>query len=128
MKKFLLTVSVIILSVISGCGVGTKLPDKPIVFDVGSNGEYVYLSYEGKTYVPYCPYARKYLGDCIGYYDSLEDEYSSSTRVYIYEFKGYSSDEWIVDYLPTINEGMVLREISTTNIPEGLESEYEWNN
>lgn len=124
----LLLTIVLSICVLAGCGVSTEVPDDPMIFEMGVNeGYYAYLSLEDKIYVPYCPYKREYLGDCIGYCDTIGDEYSESTREYVYEFKGYSSDEWIVSYIPTINEGMVLREINTTNIPEGLESEYEWN-
>lgn len=42
--------------------------------------------------------------------------------------EGYSSNEWIIETLGlnNCNEGMILREMNTTNIPDGLESEYEW--
>lgn len=128
-KKIILIAFIITLFALSGCGVSTNLPDNPVVYEQKSNAKegYVYLSVDDKIYVPYCPWKREYLGDCIGYYVSLSDEYTESNRVYVYEFKDYSSDEWIVDYLPTINEGMVMREINTTDIPPGLESEYEWN-
>ena len=127
MKKKRLLVCLLMVWSISGCAVSTKLPDQPIVYEADSNGEYLYLSDNGKTYVPYCPFKKSYLGDCIGYYASPADEYTESARIYIYAFKGYSSAEWIVDYDPDINEGMVMREIHATVIPEGLESEYEWN-
>lgn len=129
MKKYFLITCMITLFALSGCGVSTKLPDNLVVFEQKVNKEegYAYLSAGDKIYVPYCSWKREYLGDCIGYYDTIADEYSDSSQWYVYEFKGYSSDEWIVDYLPGINEGMVMREINTTNIPPGLESEYEWN-
>lgn len=128
-SRLLLTIALLIC-VLSGCGVSTKLPDEPIVFDFRTNEDkgYAYLSVDDKIYVPYCPFKRRYIGDCIGYFDAAADEYSGGSRWYVYEFNGYSSDEWIIDYLPTINEGMIYREINTTNIPEGLSSEYEWNN
>lgn len=126
----LLLTTALLICVISGCGVSTKLPDEPIAFDFGTNEDkdYAYLSVDDKIYVPYCPFKRRYIGNCIGYYDTVADEYSGDIRWYVYEFKGYSSDEWIVDYLPTIIEGMVYREINVANIPEGLSSEYDWNN
>lgn len=124
----LLLIIALLVCSLSGCGVSAKLPDNPIVFEVGENEEsYLYLSFEDRIYVPYCPYKSVYLGNCIGYYDTISDGYSDSIRCYVYGLKGYSSDEWIVDYLPTINEGMIYREINTVNIPEELESEYEWN-
>lgn len=104
-----------------------KLPDDPIVFSPGKGEGYLYLSSGDKMYIPYCPFRHEYLGECIGYYDSPADAYTESARVYVYKFKGCSPDEWVVDYDPDINEGMVMREINTTNIPDGLTSEYKWN-
>ncbi|MCM1242879.1 MAG: hypothetical protein NC314_08565, partial [Roseburia sp.] len=48
----------------------------------------------------------------------------------VYEYKGYSSDEWIVNsYVSGLMDGsMLYKEINVSNIPDGLESEYEWNN
>lgn len=52
-----------------------------------------------------------------------------ASRVYIFELKGFSADEWIIETmaLNNCNEGMILREINAIDIPDGLESEYEWN-
>lgn len=44
----------------------------------------------------------------------------------VYECKGYSSDEWIVTALPH-DAVMLYREIDVTDIPDGRQSEYEWN-
>lgn len=124
-------VTVLLLAfLLTGCGVSTELPDDPVVFEQKVNEQegYAYLGIDDKIYVPYCPFERRYIGDCIGYCDHAQDAYTSGGRSYIYEFKGYSSDEWIVEYDPEINEGMVMREINTANIPDGLSSEYDWNN
>ena len=43
------------------------------------------------------------------------------------EYKGYSSDEWIINYY-VIDSAMLHREIHVTDIPDGLQSEYKWNN
>lgn len=129
MKKVILIISVIASFALSGCGVSVKMPDDPIIFEINKAGEYAYLSVDDKVYVPYCPYDIKYLGDCIGYYDLQGDEYTSGGKIYVYEFIGYPSDEWIIDFdAEGGKDGMILREINTTNIPEGLRSEYEWNN
>ena len=45
----------------------------------------------------------------------------------VYECKGYSTDEWIGTAFP-YDAAMLWREINVTDIPEGWESEYEWNN
>lgn len=126
-KGKLLLIMVLLLCTLGGCGSVTKLPDNPIVFEQGINEEYAYLSVDDKIYVPYCPWVQEYLGDCIGYYDYSGDEYTEPSQQYIYELKGFSSDEWIIEYNAEINEGMIMREINATVIPDGLTSEYEWN-
>lgn len=126
MKKWIPAICAVLLT-LSGCSGTPELPEHPITFQTGSGDGYMYLSNENKTYVPYCPFRSEYLGECIGYYDTPGDANTSAARVYVYEFEGFSSDEWIVDYDPQINEGMVMREINTTRIPDGLTSEYAWN-
>lgn len=115
---------------VTGCGSKIELPDNPKVYEQRQNDEegYAYLIYEDKIFVPYCPYESKYLGECIGYCDLSDPESAETDRIYICELKGYSSDEWIIDLLDiNCSEGMILREINAEDIPDGLDSEYEWN-
>lgn len=126
MKKMMWIVSIVVMAALSGCGIRTELPDDPIIFESGATSEYAYIRSGDKIYVPYCPFDRKYLGKCIGYYESQESK--DAAPIYIYEFKGCSSDEWIIELdAEGGREGMILREINTTNIPKDLQSEYEWN-
>ncbi|MDE7273708.1 MAG: hypothetical protein K2N95_11725 [Lachnospiraceae bacterium] len=106
-----------------------RLPEHPIVYAQRIHeGEYAYLVYEDKIFVPYCPYEADCLGECIGYYDVPASENTEAGRAYVCEMRGCSKDEWIIDIMDTnCSEGMILREINTTEIPEGLTSEYEWN-
>lgn len=128
-QVILIAISIIGILFLFGCGTKKTLSDNPVVFEQGVNEEYAYLSADGRIYVPYCPFEQKYLGNCIGYCDISGDENTGASRLYIYELKGYSSEEWIIETLDldNCNEGMILREINAVNIPEGLESEYEWN-
>ena len=115
---------------LAGCGARLQLPDTPVVYQQTVGDEYAYLTEDDKIYVPYCPYEPNLLGECIGYCDIESEESGDTFRVFICELKGYSSDRWIVEVLDTgsTREGMILREIkNTTEIPEGLSSEYEWN-
>ena len=114
---------------LAGCGARLQLPETPIVYQQAISDQYAYLTEGDKVYVPYCPYELNLLGGCIGYYDIENTENSETLRVYICELKGYSSDQWIVEVLDTgcTREGMILRELNTTEVPEGLSSEYEWN-
>lgn len=84
------------------------------------NDDYVAILWEGKTYVPYCAISKNACGEQIGIVDGDKNDK-------IYEYKGYSSDEWIINSFVTDGSAMLLRELNVTAIPDGLESEYEWN-
>ena len=78
------------------------------------------IVWKDNTYVPYgalSAYGDR--GKQIGIVDGNKDHK-------VYECKGYSSDEWIVTALPH-DAAMLLREIDVTDIPDGWQSEYEWN-
>jgi hypothetical protein len=84
---------------------------------------YVVIIWDERTYVPYTAIS---MGDCgkqIGIIDN--DEYDK-----VYEYKDYSSEMWIAEMYISgeMDSPMLFREINVTDIPEGLESEYEWNN
>lgn len=82
--------------------------------------DYAAIVWGEKTYVPYCAVSKTDCGEQIGIVDGDGDDR-------VYEYKGYSADEWIVNYY-VMDSAMLYREINVTNIPEGLQSEYEWNN
>lgn len=136
MKKGISIFSALIFAmiVLTGCGSRLELPENPLVFEQGTNGKYFYLTEGGRVYVPYCPYVTDMLGNCIGYCNYEAADYGNGEqddpfRTYICELQGYSSQEWIVEILDTgyTREGMIFRELNATEIPEGLGSEYEWN-
>lgn len=82
--------------------------------------DYAAIVWEDKTYVPYCAISKSDCGAQIGIVDGDKDDR-------VYEYKGYSTDEWIINSY-VMDSAMLLREINVTNIPDGLQSEYEWNN
>lgn len=73
--------------------------------------------WEDRIYVPFCVVSKKDCGEQIGYVDGDTDDRIS-------EYKGYSSDEWLVSWLPMDGGAMLLKEQSVVNIPDGLEKEY----
>ena len=82
--------------------------------------DYAAIVWGDRTYVPYgalSAYGDR--GKQIGIVDGDKD-------YKVYECKGYSSDEWIVTALPH-DAAMLYREIAVTDIPDGWQSEYEWN-
>ena len=83
------------------------------------NDEYAAIVWEDRTYVPYCAIDKAQCGQQIGIIDHDEDDK-------VFEYKGYSVDEWIINYY-VMDSAMLYREINVTDIPRGLQSEYEWN-
>ncbi len=82
--------------------------------------DYAAIVWEDKTYVPYCAISKADCGEQIGIVDGDKDNR-------VYEYKGYSTDEWIINSY-VMDSAMLCREMNVTNIPDGLQSEYEWNN
>ena len=132
-KTKLLLLSIVAVCLLAGVYLFSRpkiqLPKDPRVYEQKTHkDEYAYLVYGDKMFVPYCSFEVRYLGDCIGYYDVPASGYSDANRVYVCELDGYSSDEWIVDIMDiNCSEGMIWKEINVADIPEGLTSEYEWN-
>lgn len=85
------------------------------------NEECVVIAWEGRQYVPYCVVSKRDCGKQVGIvYGDQEDK--------VYEYPGCAPEEWIVNFRRRDEGAMLYREINVTEIPEGLESEYEWNN
>ena len=127
-KKVIISICIVILILIIGIFAWIKLfpsfdKSNPIIFEKGLNDDYVYIIYQGREYVPYCAFDPRERENYLGYVeDDNQDE--------IYTFKGYSEEEWLISYLDSglMNSCMLLKEKNVTNIPEGLSSEYDWNN
>ena len=86
----------------------------------GEGDGYATIVWGDKTYVPYgalSDYGER--GKQIGIVDGDKDNR-------VYELKGYSADEWIVNSF-SHDGAMLLREVNVTDIPDGWQSEYEWN-
>ena len=127
-KKVVIAICIVILVLIIGAFAWIKLNNtfdrsNPIIFEKGSNDNYSYIIYQNREYVPYCAYSSKEREKYLGYIgEDKQDE--------IYTVKGYSEEEWLINLLDTgaTKECMLYKEKNVTNIPEGLSSEYEWNN
>jgi len=106
-----------------------KLPDDPVVFTVSVNPNgYIEYHWEDKglVYVPYMPLDPGLAGDCIGY-----DEFDGEFISYVCTVGDLPETEWVCDVSSdTVNghmAGMIMREINVRKVPQGWESEYEWN-
>lgn len=87
---------------------------------MGEGDGYATIVWGDRTYVPYGPsvgYGER--GKQIGILDGDQDNR-------VYELKGYPAEEWIVNAFP-YDAAMLYKEIDVTDIPDGWESEYEWN-
>lgn len=108
----------------NGCGMNSARPEVLINFERGINEDegYAFIAWDERIYIPYCAVKKSKRGNLIGI--AAEDEEDQ-----IYEFNGYSTKEWLISYLDVqlMPDCMLLREVNTTDIPEGLSSEYEWN-
>ncbi len=84
------------------------------------NGDYVAIVWDSRTYIPYCAISKSDCGSQIGIVDGNKDDR-------VYEYKDFPTDEWIINSY-VMDSAMLCREVNVTDIPNGLQSEYEWNN
>ena len=93
------------------------------IFQTKEGDGYLILLDGGREYVPFCAIVDTAdLGDYLGHVANDPDE-----RIYTY--KDLPREQWLVSFLNTglMPEGMLCREKTVTDIPEGLSSEYSWN-
>lgn len=122
-RNIIVILMVLIAYCFSACGSDTS-NNEIVIFQQRVNDHYLSIIWDDREYVPYCAIQPKERGKYLGY---LENEPQEE----LYEFDGYSSEEWIIDYLNMGfggGEAMLYKEISVQDIPDGLYSEYDWNN
>lgn len=98
---------------------GAVMPIARMETDV--TDQYAAIAWDGRYYVPFCPIDASVCGRQIGIVDGDDQEK-------VYEFKEHSVNEWIVSAHPPHDEAMLYRELQVRTIPDGLTSEYDWNN
>ena len=118
MKKATAALCAVLLSAaLCSCAEQTD-PDKlcdmqSVITDVGRA-----VVWEGRTYEPFCVVKKTDRGGQIGYVDGDTDDRIS-------EYKDYPPEEWLVSWLPMDGGAMLLKEQGVTDIPDGLEAEYQ---
>ena len=119
MKKLFVGLAALLLAVItSACGIKSDLIDMSSrIVDAGVT-EVRAVVWEDRVYVPFCVVSKSDCGGQIGYVDGDEDDRVS-------EYKGYPVEEWLVSWIPTDGGAMLMKEESVTEIPDGLEAEYQ---
>ncbi|MDE6539933.1 MAG: hypothetical protein K2K66_07065 [Ruminococcus sp.] len=81
------------------------------------NGEYTSIVWDDKTYIPFCVVSKSDCGKKIGCINGDTDDIISL-------YKDLSPDEWLANYLTMDGGAMLYKEVNVTNIPDGLQSEY----
>ena len=102
--------------VLCACGKNTALID----MSTAEGDAYMAIIWEDRTYIPFCAISKNDCGTQIGYLNGETDDR-------ICEYKDYPTDEWIVNHLMADEGAILFKEVNVTHIPDGLESEYEWN-
>ena len=129
MKKIILVLIAIVL--LTGCGKLSDLPEEPAKYSIGTfesddkKNTYTAIINEGKYYISYGNVKSGFLGDlsyafgdCLGYV-------GGDTNNRIYELKGFSKDEWIVEYYVNgeMEQPMVFKEVNVKDdkVPSSVE-------
>ncbi|MDE6797212.1 MAG: hypothetical protein K2J36_04285 [Ruminococcus sp.] len=110
MKKFLL---ILIPVIMLFCSCNEKLVNMTST----DNGEYTSIIWDDKKYVPFCVVSKNDCGKKIGYVNGEKDNVIS-------QYKDLSPDEWLANYLTMDGGAMLLKEVNVSDIPYGLQSEY----
>ncbi len=102
-----------------GCGAEKQSGQ---VFSLKHNDGYVSILWEDREFVPYCAGSPEQRGEYLGYLAGDENDE-------VYGYRGAADTQWLINYLDSgmMNDTMIFREISVTDIPDGLSSDYEWN-
>jgi hypothetical protein len=101
-----------------------KKNEKDLVnMSILDKGEYQAIVWNDKTYVPYCAISNSERGELIGIVNGDKNDQ-------IYQYNNYPIEEWIISfyYSGEMDNSMLMRELSVKEIPDGLHSEYNWNN
>ena len=106
----------LVLIVLCACGKNTNLID----MSTTESDEYMAIIWEDRTYAPFCTISKSDCGTQIGYLNGETDDR-------ICEYKDYPTDEWIANHLMADGSAILFKEVNVTHIPDGPESEYEWN-
>ena len=116
-KAFILA-ALLLAALLTACGIKSALVDMSSrIVDTGV-AEVRAVIWEDRVYVPFCVVSKNDCGDQIGYVDGDKDDRIS-------EYNGYSAEEWLVSRIPTDGGAFLLKEENVTEIPDGLEAEYQ---
>lgn len=121
MKKLIYFISICLLMImLSSCGQSNNKLENMTRQD---NNDYVLIIWEDRTYVPFCVVNNSERGAQIGIVNGDKNDQ-------VYEYKEHSTDNWIISFYKSgeMDNSMLMKEINVTEIPDNLQSDYEWNN
>ncbi len=117
MKKLFITFFAVLFSLsLCSCGESRELVD----MEGSDTGEYYAVTWEDRTYIPFCVVDKNDRGGQIGYVNGDKDNRIS-------EYKEFPAEDWLVSWMPTDGGAMLLKEKNVTEIPEGLTDEYGYS-
>lgn len=87
------------------------------------SNDYVSIIWGDRVYVPFCAIDNSERGAQIGIVDGDKNDQ-------VYEYKNYSTEDWIISFYKSgeMDSSMLMKEINVKEIPDNLQSDYEWNN
>jgi len=111
-----LGLAIFMAAVLCACGEKQELIDMSTI----ESSDYTAILWEDRTYVPFCVVSKSDCGTQIGYVNGDKDDR-------VCEYKDYPLTEWIANYLTVDGGAMLYKEMDVTEFPDGLQSEYDWN-
>ena len=116
-KIKIIAFTILMATSLYACGEAQNLAD----ISTAVNDDYTAIIWEERTYVPFCVVSKSECGALIGYVNGDTDDR-------VCEYKDYPTAEWIANYLTVDGGALLYKEVNADDIPDGLQSEYEWNN
>lgn len=106
---------------LSACG--KSATDTLLNYNTSENRGIQTLQLNDKIFVPFTVVTPADCGNQIGFV-------GNDSKDKIYGYKNLSSDEWIIEYYESgeMDVPMLYREQNVDDIPDGISSDYEWNN
>lgn len=121
MKKSIYFISLCLTTImLSSCGQNNKKLENMATKETN---DYLSVIWGDKAYAPFCAVDNRERGTQIGIVNGDKKDQ-------IYEYKDYSTEDWIISFYKSgeMDSSMLMKEINVTEIPNNLQSDYEWNN
>lgn len=120
--KRIASVGILVCLIITLCSCGKNKKDLENMTTLVT-GKYQAIVWNDKIYVPYCGISNAERGEQIGIVDG-------DKKNQVYQYRSHPVEEWIISFYHSgeMDSSMLMRELNVTKIPEGLQSEYDWNN